>query len=117
MVILEIDPPYIVTLTEFRRIQNGCQQAPSHHAPSRMSEMTCPLDIEQLMLMTWPSDQGLTLVHFPAQRKRFLWDRGAFRDCSGGVYEVSGGIKKYQGVLRLYFLSETAQVELKSGRV
>jgi len=20
--------------------------------------------------------QGLTLVHFPAQRKRFLWDRG-----------------------------------------
>jgi hypothetical protein len=23
-----------------------------------------------------PSYQGLTLVHFSAQRKRFLWDRG-----------------------------------------
>jgi hypothetical protein len=34
-----------------------------------------------------------------------------------GVYEVSGGIKEYQGVFRVYFVSETAQVELKSGRV
>jgi hypothetical protein len=23
-----------------------------------------------------PSRQGLTLVHFPAQRQRFVWDRG-----------------------------------------
>ena len=59
--------------------------------------------------------QGLTLVHFPAQRKRFLWDRGCvqglFRGCSGG-----GG---YYGVFtsRVYFVSETAQVELESGRV
>jgi hypothetical protein len=30
-------------------------------------------------------DQGLTLVHISAQRKRFVWDRGAFRDCAGGV--------------------------------
>ena len=30
---------------------------------------------------------------------------------------MSGGIKEYQGVLRVYFESETAQVELKSGRV
>jgi hypothetical protein len=29
--------------------------------------------------------QGLTLVHFSAQRRRFLWDRGAFRGCLGGV--------------------------------
>jgi len=29
--------------------------------------------------------QGLTLVHFSAQRKRFLWDRGAFRGFVGGV--------------------------------
>ena len=32
--------------------------------------------------------------------------------------EVSrGGIKEYQGVCRVYFVSETAQVELRSGRV
>ena len=33
--------------------------------------------------------QGLTLVHFSAQRKRYLWDKGCieglFRGCLGGV--------------------------------
>ena len=29
--------------------------------------------------------QGLTLVHFSAQRKHFMWDRGCIRDYSGGV--------------------------------
>ena len=61
-----------------------------------------------------PRRQGLTLVHYSAQRKRFLWDRGCvqrlFRGCLRDV-------KRYQGVLRVYFVSETAQVELKSGRV
>jgi hypothetical protein len=56
------------------------------------------------------SVQGLTLVHFSAQRERFEWDRGAFRGCSGGV-------KGNYGVCRLHFVSETAQVELKCGRV
>jgi len=58
--------------------------------------------------------KGLTLVHFSAQRKRFLWDRwciqGLFKGCSGGMRRCSGA-------LRVYFVSETAQVELKSGRV
>ena len=36
-----------------------------------------------------------------------------FRGRLGGVR----GIKEYQGVFRVYFVSETAQVELKSGRV
>jgi len=35
------------------------------------------------------SSQGLTLVHFSAQRKRFLWDRVCseepYRGCVGGV--------------------------------
>jgi len=39
--------------------------------------------------------QGLTLVHFLAQRKRILWDRGAIRGCFGGVYKVLEGIKEY----------------------
>jgi len=31
-----------------------------------------------------------------------------------GVQEVSGGVRGYHGVFRVYFVSETAQVELKS---
>ena len=35
--------------------------------------------------------QGLTLLHFSAQRKRFLWDRGCisglFMGCLGGVLQ------------------------------
>jgi len=39
---------------------------------------------------------------------------GVFRGHSGGVYEVSGGVG---GTLGCVFLSETAQVVLRSGRV
>jgi len=35
----------------------------------------------------------------------------------GLFYEVSGGIKEHQGVFTVYFVSETAQVELRSGRL
>jgi hypothetical protein len=59
----------------------------------------------------WRRRQGLTLVHFSAQLKPILWDRGAFRACSGGVWEVPGGIEEYEGVFRVYSASETAQVE------
>jgi len=45
------------------------------------------------------SDQGLTLVHFSAQRERFLWNRGCverlFRGCSWGdmgCHGVSGDV-------------------------
>jgi len=69
-----------------------------------------------VMLTSAPA-QGLTLVHFLAQLKRMLWHRGASRMFLGGISEVSGGIKEYQGVFRVYFVSETAQVELRSGRV
>jgi len=40
-----------------------------------------------------------------------------FRGCRGGVQEVSGGIEEYEGVFRVYFVSEMAHVELESGRV
>jgi hypothetical protein len=37
------------------------------------------------------AQQGLTLLHFSAQRERFLWDRGCIhgmlRGCLGGVKE------------------------------
>jgi hypothetical protein len=63
------------------------------------------------------SRQGLALVHLSAQRKRFLWNGGAFRGCLRVVWEMSGGIKEYQGVFRVYFVAETARAELRSGRV
>jgi len=44
------------------------------------------------------TNQGLTLVHFSAQLKRFLWDRGVFRDCLRGVSEVSGALGDVYGV-------------------
>jgi hypothetical protein len=44
--------------------------------------------------------QGLTLVHFSAPLKRFLWDMGAFRVLEG-VLGVLGGIKEDQGLFRL----------------
>jgi hypothetical protein len=47
--------------------------------------------------------QGLTIVHFSAQRKRYLRDRGC-------IYVLLR-------VFRVYYASETAQVEPKSGRV
>jgi hypothetical protein len=60
------------------------------------------------------STQGLTLVHISAQRKRFLWDRG----CTQGSFRgCLGGDEGCDGVFRVDFVSETAQVELKGGRV
>jgi hypothetical protein len=51
--------------------------------------------------------QGLTLVHFSAQLKRFLRDRGGigvtFEDCLGGCFagarEVSGGVGGCKGCI------------------
>ena len=60
------------------------------------------------------SSQGLTLIHFSAQLERFVWNRGCIQ---GGVRGCSGGIRGYCGVCGVYFVSETAQVELKTGRV
>ena len=57
--------------------------------------------------------QGLTLVHFSAQLKRFLWDRGCIYGLLWGVLRCWG----YQRVFWVYLVSETAQVELRSGGV
>ena len=58
--------------------------------------------------------QGLALVHFSAQLKRFMRDRGYIEGLSGGCV---GCVRGYCGVSRVYFASEAAQVELKSGRI
>jgi len=58
--------------------------------------------------------QGLTLVHLSAQRKRLVWDRGCILGLFWGCLGVVMG---YEGLCRVYFVSESAQVELRSGRV
>jgi len=60
------------------------------------------------------STQGLTLVHFSAQRKRFVWNMG----CMQGLFSgYSWGFRGYERVSWVFFVSEPAQVELKGGRV
>jgi hypothetical protein len=49
--------------------------------------------------------QGLSIVNIPAQRKRFLWHRGC----------ILGLFIRCLGVFRVYFVSETAQVEIECG--
>jgi len=47
-----------------------------------------------------PWKQGLTLVHFSAQLKRLLWDRGSIQGLfRGGL----GGVRGDHGVLRVCF--------------
>ena len=66
------------------------------------------------LLFASASGQGLTLIHLAAQRKCFLWDRRCIHWWPMGRL---GGVGGYLGVFRVYFVSETDQVELKSGRV
>jgi hypothetical protein len=60
------------------------------------------------------SSQGLTLVHFSAQLERFFWGRG----CAWGLCSpCSGGATGCLGCIGYFLVSDTAQVELRSGRV
>jgi hypothetical protein len=60
--------------------------------------------------------QGLTLVHFSAQRQRFLWSKGCIEGIFRGCVRVVG-VGGQQELYRVLFMSETAQVELRRGRV
>ena len=91
-----------------------CKPLPSIQS-ARPSSMA-----KRLMEVKWPRamrrrrtacsearQQGLTLVHFSAQRKRFLWDRGCieglFRGCSAGVWEVLGVLGGVKGAFRIRY--------------
>jgi hypothetical protein len=54
--------------------------------------------------------QGPTLVHFSAQRKRFLWHRG----CVQGLFK--GEFRGCQGVLGGVHAADMAQMVLRGGR-
>ena len=87
-------------------ILSTCTAPPSHSDVVRFSSSRSPT--------TTPppansAGQGLTLVHFSAQRKRFLWDRLQLWVAHGVCRKYNG----YEGVFRVTFQSETAQVELK----
>ena len=59
-----------------------------------------------------PSSRGYghTLVNFSAQLERFVWDRG----CAGGYV---ARVKGLFGCVGCFLVPDTAQVELRSGRV
>jgi len=57
---------------------------------------------------------GADLVHFSAQLNVYLWDMGCI---SGLLRRCLGGVRGYQGVCRVYLVSETAQFELRRRRV
>jgi len=62
----------------------------------------------------WAVGQGLTLVHFSAQLERFVWDRG----CAQGLCSpCRGGVRGCLGCVGCFLVTDTAQVELISGRV
>ena len=68
-----------------------------------------------------PGTHGHVNVPEPVTRglhsSTFLLNLGAFRR-KGGAHRCSiGGDREYLGVCRVHFVLETAQVELKSGRV
>ena len=55
--------------------------------PTRISNASCTQVGYSLLLRSSASHQGPTLLHFSAQRNRFLWDT----ICLEGVQEVVGG--------------------------
>jgi NADH:ubiquinone reductase (non-electrogenic) len=69
---------------------------------------------ENAIFLKEVEDRGLHSSTFRLNLSAFCGIGGAFRNCSGGGKKVFRG---YQGVFRVHFVSETAQVELRSGRV
>jgi len=73
---------------------------------SMLSSYFCRIFLPPPITNLHATYQGLTLVHFPAQLKRFLWDRGAVRECFRHVWKVSGVIMRCLGcILRQNWLS------------
>jgi len=75
-----------------RRLRHSQLQCPFDPLPEAVigrQRQVAHLRIRQRAPRVTPRDQGLTLVHFSAQRKRILWKRGynngLFRGCAGGV--------------------------------
>ena len=64
-----------------------------------------------------PMRQGLTLVHFRLNLSAFRGVGVHSGVVQGVVEEVSVGSQEYEGVFRVCFVSETAEVELRSERV
>ena len=72
------------------------------HRPTSRCRTTRAASIASAMMLPAtpaalaPCTQGLTLVHFLAQRERFVWDRGCiwalFRGCIEGARGRLGGL-------------------------
>jgi hypothetical protein len=69
---------------------------------------------QTLKSFQWPTTRGLHSFTFQLNVSAFYGIGGASRDCLGAVYGVLWGMR---GCAVCVFVSETAQVELKTGRV
>jgi hypothetical protein len=75
--------------------RHGVERRVILHLVPLVQHHALPLDVAGYRVCQRPvaRRQGLTLVQFSAQHKLFVWDRGAFSDCSGGAQRVSGDNK------------------------
>jgi len=85
----------------------------SEHKTRRPIEAACtgPPGSNDIAAAAAAAAQGLTRVHFSAQREHFLWYRG----CVEGLFRGCKGVCR--GRVGCVFVSDTTQDELRSGRV
>ena len=83
---------------DIQRRSSDCSQDPP--CPAISASSLTALKLHTPMSLTSPAStnasmaahcQGLTLVHFSAQRKRFLRKKGCLRGCLGVVHGGGGG--------------------------
>jgi len=63
--------------------------------------------------MAATAEQGLTLVTFLAQRKRFVYNRRLFHFVQRLLRGCLGGVEECWGVCRVYFASEWLRLSCK----
>ena len=97
---------YLAGRTSFKASLAKVRPATSSHFTSGFSVM-----------IALPTCTGLHSSTLRLNVSAFCGTGCTSRGCLGGVWELSGGLRAYYGVFRVCFVSETAQVELKSGRV
>jgi hypothetical protein len=84
-----------IASASLRVVESGDLSSP--RTPGASTPITAPARLASAALAA--AAQGLTLVQFSAQRKRFTWDRGGIQGLLRGVRRVLGGIKRCVGCI------------------
>jgi len=96
-----------------RRFQRGFQRI-NLHRPTMKNQAPQSYEYAILAIRLTPSSRGLHSCTFRINVSALCGIGGAFRGCLRGCLV---GVRGYEGVSRVSFEPETAQVGLKSGRV